>query len=78
MGGPHPGITGYMGGGSWTLLCIQWLPPRQYAVRGTACRAPSSAGHPRTSKEAAWGRCRIPREPHGPPRNSGKFSRHHW
>jgi len=41
--GPHPGNTGYMGRGPWTLLCIQWLPPRQYAVKGTSCRALSSA-----------------------------------
>jgi len=29
-------------------------PPGQYAVKGTVCHAPSSAGYLRTSMEATW------------------------
>jgi len=79
--GPHPGITGYMGGGPWTLLCIQWPPPGQYAVRGTACRAPSSAGCLRTSMEAAWCQRGIRGSLMGNPEIPEKFSEHsgdHW
>jgi len=34
-------------------------PPGHNAVKGTLWHTLSSAGHPWTSKEAAWGRCRI-------------------
>ena len=47
----HNGLQGWR---SRDALVHPGPPPWQYAVKGTLCRALSSAGHPRTSKEAAW------------------------
>jgi len=67
QGRPTTAITGYMGGGPWTSR----PPPGQYAVKGTLCRALSSAmgvrGPPRRPhgisaelKDASWATKKFP------------------